>query len=144
MNANKPNVIWVFGDQHRAQTLSCNGDPNVRTPNIDNLAALGVNFQNAVCGVPLCCPFRGSLLTGVYPHKCVPGHQYQLPPDMPTIADVFNENGYDTAYFGKWHLDGFQEETGRTAMHIIPPDRRGRFKRKRFIVWCNPKRSRIW
>src|SRR5699024_7737471 len=124
----RPNVIWIFGDQHRAQALSCNGNPNVRTPNIDTLAATGVNFNQAVSGYPLCCPYRGSLLTGVYPHKSVPKHEAQLPPEQPTIANVFNEAGYDTAYFGKWHLDGFNEANGRAAHHIIPPKRRGGFK----------------
>jgi arylsulfatase A-like enzyme len=123
----RPNVIWILGDQHRGQALSCNGDFNVHTPNIDNLAALGANFTGAVSGFPLCCPFRGSMLTGRYPHKCVPGHEYRLPPDQPTIADVFNEEGYETAYFGKWHLDGFKEKSGRAAMHIVPPERRGGF-----------------
>ena len=123
----KPNVIWLFDDQHRAQALGCNGDPNLHTPNLDNLSYLGVNFENAVSGFPLCCPFRGSLLTGRYPHHCVPGHQYPLPKGQPTVAEPFQQAGYHTAYFGKWHLDGFQEADGRAAMHIIPPERRGGF-----------------
>ena len=117
-----PNVIWVLTDQQRAMMLSCNGDPNVHTPNIDALADMGVNFTRAVSGYPLCCPFRGSMLTSRYPHECVPGHEYQMPPEMPTIADVFNENGYHTAYFGKWHLDGFHEREGRAALHTVPPE----------------------
>lgn len=123
----KPNVIWIFGDQHRAQALSCNGDPNVSTPNIDILATHGVNFNRAVCGTPLCCPFRGSLLTSRYSHECVPGHEYQMPPELPTIANVFSENGYETAYFGKWHVDGHHESESRAAHHIIPKERRGGF-----------------
>jgi arylsulfatase A-like enzyme len=121
------NVIWIFGDQHRAQALSCNGDPNLTTPNIDRLSSEGQNFEHAVCGFPLCCPFRGSLLTSRYPHEAVPGHEYPLPEGMPTVADVFNEHGFDTAYFGKWHLGGFREREGRAAMTIIPPERRGGF-----------------
>ena len=124
---NARNVIWIFGDQHRAQALGCNGDPNVTTPNIDRLSAEGLNYERALSGFPLCCPARGSLLTGRYPHACVPGHQHQMPPDSTTIAHVFKENGYHTAYFGKWHLDGFQEREGRAAMHIVPPERRGGF-----------------
>lgn len=126
----KANVIWIFGDQHRAQALSCNGDPNVNTPNIDSLVKTGgANFERAVSGFPLCCPYRGSLLSGVYPHKCVPGHEYQMDPGQKTIANVFNEEGYDTAYFGKWHLDGFHESEGRAAFHIVPPERRGGFQK---------------
>ncbi len=63
MAQTQPNVIWVLTDQQRAMMLSCNGDPNVHTPNIDALADMGVNFTRAVSGYPLCCPFRGSMLT---------------------------------------------------------------------------------
>ena len=124
----RPNVLWIFGDQHRAQALGCAGDPNLHTPNIDRLAAEGLWFTGAVSGAPLCSPARGSLLTGVYPHRCVPGHEYPLPEGQPTIASVFRKAGYHTAYFGKWHVDGFHEEGGRrAAMHIVPPERRGDF-----------------
>jgi len=128
INAKPKNVIWVFGDQHRAQALGINGDSNVHTPNMDNLAMSGVHFTNAVSGFPLCCPARGSILTSKYPHECVPGHEHRLPEDQPTIANVFNDAGYHTAYFGKWHLDGFNEAEGRAAMHIVPSERRGGFQ----------------
>ena len=121
------NAIWIFGDQHRAQALSCNGDPNLNTPHLDRLSAEGQNYERAVSGFPLCCPFRGSLLTSRYPHECVPGHEYPLPEGMPTVADVFNKHDFDTAYFGKWHLGGFEERKGRAAMFITDPNRRGGF-----------------
>lgn len=124
----RPNVIWLFGDQHRGQALGCAGDPNARTPNIDNYAALGVRFSAAVSGFPLCCPFRGSLLSGRYPHKCVPGHEYPMPEGQQTIAHAFAAHNYRTAYFGKWHVDGYKEAQGRAAMHIVPPARRGGFE----------------
>jgi arylsulfatase A-like enzyme len=127
----KPNVIWLFGDQHRAQALSSNGDPNARTPNMDILSRTGVNFTAAVSGFPLCSPFRGSLLASRYPHHCVPGNEYRLPEEQQTIATPLQAAGYQTAYFGKWHLDGFHERDGRAAMHIIPPERR-----RGFDVWA--------
>ena len=123
----QPNVIWIITDQHRGQATGYAGDPNLSTPNLDRLAAEGVNFSHAVSGFPLCCPFRGSMLTGRYPHHCVPGHEYRMPPEQPTIAQPFKQAGYHTAYFGKWHVDGFHESEGRAAMHIIPPERRGGF-----------------
>ena len=55
----RPNILWLLGDQHRAQALSCMGDPNLSTPHIDRLAG-GVGVT-AVAGCPLCTPFRGSL-----------------------------------------------------------------------------------
>jgi arylsulfatase A-like enzyme len=125
--APRPNILWIFGDQHRAQALSCVGDPNLATPNLDRLADEGRHFTHALSGMPLCCPFRGSLLAGRYPHVCVPGHELPLPPGTPTIVQPLKEAGYHTAYFGKWHLDGWHERDGRAAMHIVPPDRRAGF-----------------
>ena len=94
---------------------------------MDGLARTGLNFTDAVSGFPLCCPYRGSLLTSRYPHHCVPGHEYRLPPELPTVAHVFRENGYDTFYLGKWHLDGAKEAQERAATHYIPRERRGGF-----------------
>lgn len=124
----RPNVIWILGDQFRAQAIASNGDPNARTPNLDRAAVNGVTFTSHLSGYPLCCPFRGSMLTGRYPNQCVPGHEYPLPAGQKTIADVFNSNGYRTAYFGKWHLGGFHERDGRAAFFITDPARRGGFE----------------
>ena len=126
MTQTRANVIWIFGDQHREQALGYRGDPNVHTPNIDRLAEEGLTLRG-VSGFPLCCPYRGALISGRYPHHVIPGHQYPLPDDQPTIATVFKEAGYHTAYIGKWHMDGFQESNGRAAFHIVPPERRGDF-----------------
>ncbi len=123
----RPNIIWLIADQWRAQAVGANGDPNVHTPNIDRLCTSGVNFDQARSGFPLCSPFRGSMLTGMYPNHMVPGHEYPLPQGQETIAGIFNGAGYHTGYFGKWHLDGFHEKDGRAAMHIVPPNRRGGF-----------------
>lgn len=121
------NAIWFVDDQHRGQALGCHGDPNLHTPTLDHLALSGLDFPRAVAGFPLCCPFRGSMLTGRYPHHCIPGHEYPMPDGQLTIADVFRENGYRTAYFGKWHCDGWKERDGRAALHTVPRARRGGF-----------------
>ncbi len=116
------NVIWIFGDQHRAQACSYRGDPNVYTPNIDNLARDGMRFDAAVAGAPWCSPFRGALLTGLYPHQCgVTRTPEALDPSIPTVTEPFRGAGYHTAYVGKWHLDG------SNWRHTIPPERRGGF-----------------
>ncbi|MCY3945182.1 MAG: sulfatase [Anaerolineaceae bacterium] len=125
----RPNVIWIFGDQHRGQSLGYMGDPNVSTPHLNRLADEGITFTRAVAGFPLCSPFRGALISGQYPHRVTPGHQTQLDPSLPTVATAFNEAGYHTAWYGKWHIDGAQERERRTAMHIIPPERRGQFQK---------------
>ena len=126
--SNKPNVIWIFGDQHRAQSLGYMGDPNVSTPHLNRLADEGITFTSAVAGFPLCSPFRGALISAQYPHKVTPGHQTRLAPEHPTVATCFNEAGYHTAWYGKWHVDGFQEREGRAGLHVIPPERRGQFR----------------
>jgi arylsulfatase A-like enzyme len=127
-HSRRPNIIWVFGDQHRGCATGYAGDPNLHTPNLDRLASEGTVFRNAVAGTPLCSPFRGSLLTSRYPHECVPGHQDPLPDGMPTVADTFNKAGYETAWFGKWHIDGARETKGRNAFYTVPRERRGGFK----------------
>ncbi|MBB6441128.1 sulfatase family protein [Phycisphaera mikurensis] len=121
------NAVWILSDQHPASMLSCAGDPNAATPNLDRLAAEGVRFTRHQSVFPLCCPARGTLLTGRYPHHCVDGHEVRMPPEMPTIAHAFREAGRRTAWFGKWHLDGFHEKTGRAAFHHVPRERRGGF-----------------
>ena len=121
-----PNVIWIFGDQHRAQALSVMEDPNVQTPNIDRLA---VSSRTGIAGSPLCSPFRGSLLTSQYPHRCIPGHDIALPNGMPTVATAFSHSGYQTAYIGKWHVDGAVHRLSdtRPAFQYVDPSRRGDF-----------------
>ena len=119
----RPNVIWIFGDQHRAQSVGYRGDPNLRTPNIDNLARNGMRFDQAVAGSPWCAPFRGALLTGKYPHQCgvtqTPG---TLNPAIPTIVKPLRQADYHTAYIGKWHLSG-----SNSSAHVVPPSHRGGF-----------------
>lgn len=130
-----PNIIWIFGDQHRAQALGYMGDPNVRTPNIDSMAAQGITFKNAISGCPWCSPFRGALLTGQYIHRAVQKSPQRLDSSLPTVAEAFRKGGYHTAWFGKWHLDGGTSEPDNhyttnsrgEKIRIVPPERRGGF-----------------
>ncbi len=119
---NPPNVVFVFGDQWRAQATGYAGNPNVRTPNLDRLAGESVNFANAVASCPVCSPYRASLLTGQYPltHGVFVNDVY-LRDEVVSLAEAFGECSYDTAYIGKWHVDGH----GRS--NYIPPERRQGF-----------------
>ena len=120
------NLIWIFSDQHRAQAMGCTGDPNARTPNIDRMASRCVT---GIGGTPLCSPFRGSVLTSQYPHNCIPGHDHSLPEDARTVAHAFNDAGYRTSWFGKWHVDGAEnrDEGTRPAHQYVRRERRGGF-----------------
>jgi len=120
------NIIWVFGVQHRGQALGCTGNDFLRTPNIVSLAPAG---KLGVAGAPLCTPYRSALLTGQYPHKGAYAHDIPLPDGKKMVSDVFNEQGYHTAYFGKWHVDGAANRAAgqRSGMQMVRKDRRGRF-----------------
>ncbi len=122
MGSEMPNVLYVFGDQWRAQATGYAGDPNVRTPNIDALAAESISFTNAVMGCPVCSPARACMVTGRYPlgHGVFMNDLY-LKHKAVSIADAFGGAGYDTAYIGKWHLDGHGRST------FIPQERRQGF-----------------
>ncbi len=123
MPSEKPNVVFVFADQWRGQATGCAGDPNVRTPVLDRLARQSVNFTNAVSGCPVCSPYRASLITGQHPlTHGVFLNDIPLRQEGPSIADCFSAAGYDTAYVGKWHLEGH----GRAA--FIPREHRQGFE----------------
>ena len=120
----KPNVLILLTDQWRAQATGYAGDPNVTTPNLDSLAAKSINFKNAVSGMPVCSPFRASLLTGQRPlTHGVFMNDVQLDTNAVTMGKVFAKEGYHTAYIGKWHLDGH----GR-LQNVAPGKRRQGFE----------------
>jgi arylsulfatase A-like enzyme len=119
----RPNVVFVFGDQWRAQATGYSGNKEVRTPNLDKLASQSVNFTNAVSGCPVCSPYRASLMTGQY--WLTHGIFYNdrpLDPNATTMGKVYRRAGYKTAYIGKWHIDGH----GRLS--FIPEERRQGFE----------------
>ena len=117
----KKNMIWIFGDQLRGQALSYMGDPNSRTPFLNELSLEATTFTQAVSGCPWSTPFRGSLLTSKYNHQSVYKTPQYLSRDLPLITDVFKQHRYLTAYFGKWHLFGHNSCT------FVPRADRGRF-----------------
>ena len=111
--AAKPNVLFIMVDDLGFGDLSSHGAKDMRTPNIDQLMADGVRFDNAYSNCPVCSPTRASFLTGRYPDMVgVPGviRTYRkdnwgnLDTSAPTIAETFKSAGYHTALIGKWHL----------------------------------------
>ncbi|MBM3293315.1 MAG: sulfatase [Candidatus Aminicenantes bacterium] len=120
----RPNIVFVFADQWRAQAAGYAGDPNARTPNLDRLARESVNFSHAVSACPVCSPYRACLMTGRYPlSHGVFLNDVPLLDKSPSIAQVFRGAGYDTGYIGKWHLLGSGSGYENRAA-FIPPDRR--------------------
>lgn len=119
----KPNVVFIFADQWRAQATTLAADSNVRTPVLDKLAAGGFRFTTTVSTCPVCSPYRASLITGQYPlTHGVFLNDVCLNTNAVSIAQAFGGAGYNTAYIGKWHLDGH----GRSS--FIPRERRQGFE----------------
>lgn len=122
-SSGKPNVVFILTDQWRASALGYSGDPNVRTPNLDELASSTVNFVNAVSVCPVCTPYRASLMTGRFPTSTgMTFNDIYLPSEEYCMAEIFADAGYKTAYLGKWHLDGH----GR--LNNVEPERRQGFR----------------
>lgn len=105
VSKNSPNLVYVFADQLRYQSCGYAGDQNARTPNIDKLATESVNLCNAISGHPVCAPYRASLFTGKYTTSTgMVINEIRMNTNHHCLAQVLQENGYDTAYIGKWHL----------------------------------------
>ncbi|MDX1286267.1 MAG: sulfatase-like hydrolase/transferase [Draconibacterium sp.] len=123
---NKPNVLIIQPDQHRADIMGCAGNTMVKTPNLDKLASEGVHFTHAASASPVCCPFRATMQTGLYNHEHgVVENGIQLDYDFKGIAEFFVENGYSTGYIGKWHLEGFIPKEGVGGYVPEGPARQG-------------------
>lgn len=107
---NKPNILLIYADQHRFDCVGANGHPFLRTPNLDRLAADGMNFVHAYCPIPLCMPARNSLLYGQWSIQhgviCNDGYEVPFPPDpgLPTFVTQLRQAGYFVGHIGKWHV----------------------------------------
>ncbi len=121
------NIIFLLADQWRAQDVGFMGNDHVRTPHLDKLAEKSIVLQNAISGCPVCSPYRASLMTGQYPlTHGVFYNDKPLKPTGRTLGECFKDAGYNTAYIGKWHING--HEKGETTAHgrstPVPQDRR--------------------
>ena len=100
------NILLIFTDQHRYDSLGCYGAPTCRTPNIDGIAERGVRFDAAYTPTSPCSPARAALFTGLYPHKNgVLTNGGTVTPELTTLASALGAAGYNLGYAGKWHAD---------------------------------------
>ena len=121
----QPNILFILIDDMGQRDLGCYGSTFYETPNLDNLAAEGMLFENGYAACPVCSPSRASLLTGRYParlgitHFIVPiesrthpdrgrlvdaPYLRELSTDEQTVATMLRDSGYQTWHVGKWHL----------------------------------------
>ena len=123
-NRQPQNVVIVFADQWRgtADIDQCH------TPTLDRFKSQGINFPNAISGCSQCSPYRGSLLTGLYPlQHGVLVNDATLEPTHNSIASAFKRNGYKTAYIGKWHVYGSPNGGFERRNSAIPRQHRAGF-----------------
>ena len=120
--SDRPNVVIIMADDLGYSDLGCYGG-EIQTPNLDALARKGIRFTQFY-NAARCCPTRASLLTGKYPHQVGMAHNGRtLSPDVPTIAELLRNQGYQTGMTGKWHLSrtqplGDREEQLRWLAHL--------------------------
>jgi uncharacterized sulfatase len=124
----KPNIIVILIDDMGWNDLSCFGNQAIQTPHIDRLAQEGIAFTQFHVAMPICSPSRCGILTGQYPHRWKitsyldrrslneeRGVAQWLDLDAPSVARFFQQAGYATGHFGKWHLGG-QRDVGEAPL----------------------------
>ncbi len=107
----RPSFLVICCDQLQSAALGCNGNPDVKTPNIDRLARDGCSFRRAYCNNSVCMPARSTMITGLYPrqHGCITNGTV-LPESVPTLPAVLARHGYRTHSVGKLHFQPLDTE----------------------------------
>ncbi|KJD35992.1 arylsulfatase [Tamlana sedimentorum] len=114
-NNKKPNVVLILIDDEGYGDIGCYGATGFQTPNLDHIASQGMRFTNYYAAQPVCSASRAGLLTGCYPNRIgltgalFPRDTIGMNTSELTIAEMFKDQNYATACFGKWHL-GWQKE----------------------------------
>ena len=101
----KSNLLFIFTDEQRADTMAAYGNQQIETPNLNRLASQSTVFERAYVTQPVCTPSRSSILTGLYPHTngCT-ANNVPLRPETPCFPEMLPRGEYATGYYGKWHL----------------------------------------
>ncbi|MCL4195170.1 MAG: sulfatase-like hydrolase/transferase, partial [Thermoguttaceae bacterium] len=126
--AERPNIVVIFIDDMGWGDLSCFGNTEVKTENLDRLAAEGIRFEQFYVISPICSPSRTAISTGQYPQRWRinsyldnrrvnnrRGVAQWLAPEAPMLARSLHAAGYATGHFGKWHMGG-QRDVGEAPL----------------------------
>jgi len=115
----KPNIIFIMSDDHAYQAISAYNTELIKTPNIDKLANQGIKFNKAFVTNSICAPSRAVILTGKFSHlNGVPGNGQVFDGNQQTFPKILQQNGYQTAMIGKWHLKS--HPTGFDYWNVLP------------------------
>jgi arylsulfatase A-like enzyme len=142
----KPNLLFIWTDEQRADTMTAYGNTKIHAPNLNKLAAESLVFQNAYVTQAVCTPNRSAVMTGLWPHTtgCTKNN-IPLPTAIPCLPELLGDPDYRTAYMGKWHLGdeifaqhGFEEwismEDGYSAYYSPGRDHSARSDYHHFLV----------
>lgn len=142
----KPNLLFIWTDEQRADTMAAYGNKKIKTPNLNALARQSVVFRRAYVTQPVCTPSRSSVMTGLWPHAsgCT-SNNIPLRPETQCLPELLSDSDYRTAYMGKWHLGdeifaqhGFHEwisiEDGYSKYYRPGRDRNARSDYHKFLV----------
>jgi arylsulfatase A-like enzyme len=126
--ARPPNLLVLISDQLRFDALSSMGNKLIDTPNIDRLAREGARFENAMCACPVCVPSRTGMLTGKsMANSHVRGNAAATDPDLDigaTYDNILHEKGYQSQYYGKWHVPYKAARTYDNKVADVPGEHR--------------------
>ena len=101
----KPNLLFIWTDEQRCDTMAVYGNKKIHAPNLNKLASKSFVFKRAYVTQPVCTPSRSSVMTGLWPHTSgVYRNNLPLPEEVPCIPEIINDTDYRTAHMGKWHL----------------------------------------
>ena len=105
VNRRKPNLLFLWTDEQRADTMAAYGNRRIHAPNLNRLAGQSTVFRNTYVTQAVCTPNRAAVMTGLWPHTCgCTTNNIPLPADAPCINELLNDADYRSAYMGKWHL----------------------------------------
>ncbi len=142
----QPNLLFIWTDEQRADTMAAYGNAKIHAPHLNKLAGQSIVFRKAYVSQPVCTPSRSTVMTGLWPHTtgCT-RNNVPLPSDTPCLPELLGDPDYRTAYMGKWHLGdeifvqhGFQEwasiEDGYWKYYGKARDRSARSGYHRFLI----------
>jgi choline-sulfatase len=149
------NLLILMADQHNRQMMGCAGHPDVKTPNLDRLAARGTRFANAYANSPICVPARAAMATGRYPHQLGVWDNaapYTGRPGADSWGHRLTEAGHHVTTIGKLHFRGIDDDTGfpdqRIPLHcheglgdyqgLLRQDMPPRFQHRKYLLDAGP------